>query len=87
MVSALPPNSDAYDENYDRLQESWPAERPSRKRRRREQRPQRRIVVKATRRAEPDAAHMSKALLAAQRELERRQAEADAQQTAEGSAS
>lgn len=72
-------NDDNY---YERMQESWPDERPSRKRakRRHRQTPGRRVVVKAERKPEVNASRMSRALLAAQRELAKAQAERDASQ-------
>lgn len=72
----LPPGSP---DDYDDLSERWP-ERPSRKRAKRNYRrqSQRRIVVRAERLDLPDAGRMSKALLAAQRELAAAQAEKDA---------
>lgn len=68
------------DDFYDQVQETWPEERPSRKRVKRAYRrnANRRVVVRSERLPEPDAARMSKALLAAQRELAQAQAERDA---------
>lgn len=72
-------NDDNY---YERMQESWPEERPSRKRakRRHRQTHGRRVVVRAERKPEVDAARVSRALLSAQRELAKAQAERDASQ-------
>jgi hypothetical protein len=79
------PRSGVPDDNtaaafYERMQETWPAERPSRKRGKRTYRRQneRRVTVRADRLDQPDAAHLSRALLAAQRELARAEAEAAA---------
>lgn len=78
---ALPllPSSGGGSDDYDALTEQWP-ERPSRKRAKRAyQRKQgRQIVVQAERLDEPNTARMSKALLAAQRELAEAQAEKEA---------
>jgi hypothetical protein len=64
---------------YQRLEESWPAERASRKKKRRyERKRDRRVEVYVDPHEEPSASRMSKALLAAQRELAQRQREADA---------
>lgn len=73
------------EEYYDELQERWPEERASRKRpkkrayRRKEGR---RVVVRGQRLNQPDTARMSRALLAAQRELA--QAEAEKKARTEG---
>jgi hypothetical protein len=79
VVAASYPNSDDRDV-YEELQERWPEERPSRKRPKRAYRRKeaRRVVVQTERLDPPDTARMSKALLAAQRELARAQAERDA---------
>lgn len=74
-------------EYYEQLQERWPADRPSRKRQRRtkrayQRRQERRIHVRADRLDPPDTARLSRALLAAQRELAQAQAEADARSQA-----
>lgn len=61
---------------YEQLQEQWPAERPSRKRARGKR--ERRITVRAERLEQPDTARMSRALLAAERELAAAKAEAEA---------
>lgn len=68
------------DDFYDELQKSWPRERPSRKRRRREYRRKqdRRVVVSPKRLERPVTSRMSRALLAAQRELAQAQAEKEA---------
>lgn len=66
------------DEYYEQLQESWPAPRASRKRRSYQRKRERRVEVRAERREQPSTARMSKALLAAQREIAKLQAEADA---------
>lgn len=64
---------------YERLEARWPEERPSRKRRRRARRQRGQVVVtRAEKLAKPDAERMSRALLAAQRELTRAQADAEA---------
>lgn len=64
---------------YEELQESWP-ERPSRSRQKRHYRRKqgRRVVVRTERLDPPETAHLSRALLAAQRELARAQAENEA---------
>lgn len=69
---------------YDDLVERWPAERPSRRRAKRASRrsPERQIVVRAERRDMPDTARVSRALLAAQRELARLHAENEARAAA-----
>lgn len=74
---------DRIDEYYDDLARHWP-ERPARKRARRayQRKQERRIVLKAERVDPPDTARMSKALLAAQRELARAQAETQAESQA-----
>lgn len=68
-------NSDYYDE----LAEHWP-ERPARKRAKRayQRKQERRVVVRGERLPEPDGSKVSRALLAAQRELAQAQAEKDA---------
>jgi hypothetical protein len=73
------PDDDRSASYYEELQEQWP-ERASRRRTKRAYRrkEQRRIVVRGERLDEPDTARMSRALLAAQRELARMQAERDA---------
>lgn len=73
------------DNYYEQVQESWPDERPSRKRARRRYRKtqRRRVVVKAERKQDIDAVRMSRALLAAQRELAQAQAEHDARRQEE----
>lgn len=78
MVAASYPNPDDHDAlaAYEELQERWP-ERASRKRAYR-RKDARRTVVRAERLDRPDTERMSKALLAAQRELARAQAERNA---------
>lgn len=82
MVAPSYPQPDNHDTEaaYEELHEYWP-ERASRKRayRRKEHR---RIVVKAERLDPTDASRVSKALLAAQRELARAAAEARAEEDA-----
>ena len=78
MVNALPlPDDDGYDE----LQERWLEQRPSRKAAKRAYRRKnaRQIVVTAERLPQPNTTRMSSALLAAQRELAKAQAERDAE--------
>ncbi|WP_459976065.1 hypothetical protein [Nocardioides pyridinolyticus] len=72
--------TDGSQDYYEALQAAWPEERPSRKRRRRQFRKagSRRVVVTSARLEEPDADRMSRALLAAQRELARAQEEKEA---------
>lgn len=67
---------------YDEVEESWPTERPSRKRAKRVYRRKqaKRVVVRAERLDAPDTSRVSRALLRAQRELARVQAESDAHQ-------
>ncbi|GAA1508636.1 hypothetical protein GCM10009788_11120 [Nocardioides humi] len=62
---------------YDEVQERWPAERPSRKRskRDRQRRGERKVVVRSQRLPAPDTARVSRALLVAQRELAKVEAE------------
>lgn len=74
-------NNDADDAAYEQLQEVWPAERPSRRRRvkhGRRRRDERQIRVRAERLDPPDTARLSHALLTAQRELAQARAERDA---------
>lgn len=82
-------SADGSDSYYDQLQESWPEERPSRRRQRRTHRrkEERQVVVEPKRLPRPSTAHISRALLAAQRELAQAQAEKEAQsnQSPEGS--
>lgn len=77
------------DEYYDELAERWP-ERPSRRQAKRTYRrkAERRVVVRSERLAEPDTPRMSRALLAAERELAKARAEqaARAQEDADGHA-
>lgn len=79
MVATLPLPGDG--DPFEELQEQWPQQRPSRRHPKRpyQRKNGRRVVVRSERLAEPDAARMSKALLAAQRELAQAQAERDAQ--------
>lgn len=77
-------DGDSGDDFYDELQEQWPAERPSRKRRRTtakrayHRKDGRHVVVRGERLDPPDTVRLSRALLAAQRELAQAQAEAEA---------
>jgi len=72
-------DDDTREAYYEQLVESWPAERPSsRKKRAYQRKRERRVEVRAERREQPSTARMSKALLAAQREVAKLQAEADA---------
>lgn len=73
---------------YDELQERWPTERPSRKRRKSgrgeakrsyRRKDGRQVTVRGERLDPPDTARLARALLAAQRELTKAQTEADAQ--------
>ncbi len=72
------------DDYYEALQERWPAERPSRKRAKRPYRRQeeRKLHVEARRLETPDTERMSRALLAARRELAKARADAEARQQA-----
>lgn len=78
MVAALPLPGD--DDSLAELQERWPDRRASKRAAKRAYQREngRRIVVRSERLAEPDTARMSKALLAAQRELAQAAAERDA---------
>lgn len=79
---------DDLEEYYDELVERWPAQRPSRRAKRASRRTaDRQIVVRAERRDAPDGAHVSRALLAAQRELARLQAENEARAAADAPSS
>lgn len=72
--------TDAADgDRYGELQDSWP-ERPSRKRERRayRRRQERHVVVEAKPREQTSTSRMSRALLAAQRELAQAQTEKEA---------
>lgn len=88
MVAApMPRRASDYDGEYDELQQRWPDERPSRKKRvKREYRRRdgREVVVRSERRDEPDTARMSRALLAAQRELAQIEAEQAARRQGNG---
>ena len=68
------------DESFEELQERWPQERPSKRHPKRAYRRKsnRQVVIRAERLPEPSTTRMSKALLAAQRELSRLEAERDA---------
>ena len=83
MVSAPSPHEPGAEDFYDQVQDRWPDERPSRRRRKQRQAKDKRVVVHAVRREQPDAARMSRALLAAQRELEVLRAEAEARRSDE----
>ena len=76
-----PNNGDAY---YERLQEAWPSERPSARRQRRaySRKTRRQVVIRAERLEQPDPVRMSRALIAAQRELVAAQAETAARDQA-----
>lgn len=82
MVAVPSPNPDAHDVDaayYEQLQEHWPDRASRRHPKRAYRRKESRRIVVTTERLDPtDAARMSKALLAAQRELARLQAERDA---------
>jgi hypothetical protein len=73
---------------YDELQERWPTERPSRKRRKPgefeakrsyRRKDGRQVTVRGERLDPPDTARLARALLAAQRELAKAQTEVEAQ--------
>lgn len=87
VAGSVPP--DGRDEYYDELAELWP-DRPSRSGAKRAYRrkAERRVVVRSDRLAEPDTSRMSRALLAAERELAKARAEqaARAQEDADGDA-
>jgi hypothetical protein len=77
---ASPPPED--DEAYFEWLEASFGERPSRRKAKRsyQRRSDRRVVVRGERLEQPDVARLSRALLAAQRELGQAQAEAEARQ-------
>lgn len=73
MVSQ-PAAADDQPNYYDDLTEQWPSERPSRKRAYR-RKDNRRVVVRGERLETPDVVRLSRALLLAQRELAKAEAE------------
>lgn len=77
-VASPPPD----DESYFEYLEASLAERPSRRRAKRNYRREGRLHVRSQRLPSPDTVRMSKALLRAQRDLAQAQAEAEARQQA-----
>lgn len=87
MVKQPGPDENDRATYFERLEERWPDERPSRRRAKRNYRRKaaRRVAIEAKQRATPDVGRMSHALLTAQRELAQAQADADARrQSREG---